>query len=94
MLVPCGSDFAGLQVERGRIDAIAQTGRFRAIGEHMPQVGVAASAPDLDPVHAMTEVIQAGDGRIAYRLEIAGPATAESNLASASNSGASQQTQW
>ena len=42
----------------------------------MPQVGVAASAPDLDPMHAMTEVIQAGNGRIAYRLEIAGPATA------------------
>src|SRR5690606_20071354 len=54
--------------------------RSGTVGEYVPQVCIAARALDFDTVHAMAEVIGAGDGVVAHRLKIARPATARGKL--------------
>ena len=67
-LVPIGalrvlSFFAAfLEIQRGRVDAVTQPRRARAVGEHVPQVPAAAGAADLGADHAVAAVL---DGRLA-----------------------------
>src|SRR5690554_7117898 len=42
----------------------------------MPQVGIAAGAQHLDPVHAVAEVLGGGDRCFAHRRPVAGPTAA------------------
>src|SRR5688500_13699784 len=42
---------AAIELERCRIDAVAQSGRRRAILEYMPQVRIAVSAQHFCPAH-------------------------------------------
>src|SRR5690606_13391952 len=60
-----------LEIQGRGIDAVAQPGRRRPVGEHMPQVRLAAGAADLDPVHAV-----AGVQVLAHRRPVQGPGVA------------------
>ena len=51
------------KVEAGGVNAIALSGRARAIVEDMPEMAAAATASDLDPVHAIAEILKRLDGR-------------------------------
>src|SRR5689334_20221614 len=46
-----------LEVERRRVHAVAEAGRPRAVGEDVPEVGVAAAAEDLGPPHEEAAVV-------------------------------------
>jgi len=63
------------KAKAGRVDAVALSGRLRAIIENMPQMAAAATAPDFGPVHAMAEILKRLDGRRVNVIE-RGPATA------------------
>lgn len=63
------------QLQRCRIDAVTQTGRRWPVGEHMAQMSIAFATLHFDAVHAVAEIIQAGNGIFTERLKVAGPAT-------------------
>ena len=50
-----------LEVERQRVDAVAQAGGLRAVGEDVAEVAAAAGAGDLDAAHAVADVLVGGD---------------------------------
>ena len=50
-----------LEVQRQRVDTVAQPGRCRAILEHVAEVGIAPGAQHLDASHAMAGVGMSGD---------------------------------
>src|SRR5687768_3964620 len=77
---PAGSLLARLQAERGRVDAVAQPGRRRAVREQVAQVGVAAAASHLDPPHAVAVVLVQPDVLAVDRLPEARPAGARVEL--------------
>src|SRR5690606_12376154 len=64
------------EVQRGRVDAVAQPGRRRTVGEHMPQVRITARAAGLDAAHAMAEVFVLGHGFDVHGRVEARPAAA------------------
>src|SRR3546814_19077134 len=49
------------ELERHRVDAVAQAGRRRAVGEDMALVAATARAGRLDADHAVGPVFDAGD---------------------------------
>src|SRR5215813_9417702 len=63
------------KVEAGGVNAVALAGRSRAIIEDMPEMAATATAPDLDPVHAIAKILQRLDGCRIHVVE-RGPATA------------------
>ena len=65
-----------IQRQRGRIDAVAQAARFRAILEDMAKVGIAATAQNFNARHAMPDVLTSGDAVGLVRLPKARPAAA------------------
>ena len=67
------------KVEAGRVNAIALPGRSWAIIEDMPQMATAATAADLDAVHAMAKILIRLDGCWVHVVE-RGPATARLKL--------------
>uniref|UniRef100_A0A0N4Z8I6 DNA helicase n=1 Tax=Parastrongyloides trichosuri TaxID=131310 RepID=A0A0N4Z8I6_PARTI len=71
----------GRKAERHRVDAVAQTGRRRAVGEHMAQMAAAAGAADLGADHAVAGVADLAHVRLVERREEAGPAGAALELA-------------
>src|SRR5690606_35899907 len=66
----------GLELQRSRIDAVTQSGRFRAIRKDVPQVGIAARAQSFGPAHAVAGIQRLFDAVIGQRLVEAWPATA------------------
>ena len=50
-------------MEAGRVNAVALSGRSWTIVEDVPQMAATATAPYLDPVHAMTEILKRVDDR-------------------------------
>src|SRR5260221_5204489 len=65
-----------LELQRGRIQAVAQPRRLRAIGEDVAQVGVAAAANDLGPHHEMAFIGHERDAVVVERLPETRPAGA------------------
>src|SRR5690348_5132426 len=65
-----------LQVEGGRVEAIAQAGRFGPVLEDMAEMGVAAAAQHLDPPHEQAAVVLGGDAVLGHRRPEARPAGA------------------
>ena len=59
-----------------RVDAVAQAGGSRPVGEHVAEVGVATAAQYLGAAHAMADVRFRGDVVRLDRLPEAGPAAA------------------
>src|SRR5688572_28834510 len=57
--VSCAAFF--IEVERRRVDAIAQSGRLRPVLEYVPQMRVTAAAHGFSPAHAVARVIFGGD---------------------------------
>ena len=51
-----------LEVERERVDAVAQAGRLRAVEEDVAEVGAAGRAPHLRTAHAVAQVFLRLDG--------------------------------
>src|SRR5690606_28501316 len=74
------SGVARLKIEGGGVDAVTQSGRRGTVREHVSQMRIAARALDFDTVHTVTEIVDAGDGAVAYRLETAPPAAAGGKL--------------
>src|SRR3989338_7673248 len=64
------------QLERCRVDAITQPCWRRPVGKYMAQVSIALGTFDFDAVHAVIEVIQAGDGLAVDGLEVTRPTAA------------------
>src|SRR5215467_13315815 len=56
-----------IQIQRHRVDAVAQAGRLRAIVKDMPQVSIAAAAFHLGSQHAVTPI-----GFFFHRLTLRG----------------------
>jgi len=48
----------GVEDQRRAVDAVAQTGRRRSIGEHMAQMGTAPGAAHFGAHHAVAVVFQ------------------------------------
>ena len=48
---------SGSKPRAQRVDAVAQAGGLRAVGEHVAEVAAAAGAGDLDAAHAVAEVL-------------------------------------
>src|SRR5262249_42194654 len=65
-----------LEVGRRGGHAVAEAGRPRAVGEDVPEVGVAAAAEDLGPLHEEAPVVLGLDGLGCDRLGEARPAGA------------------
>src|SRR5215217_4585033 len=65
-----------VEIERGGVDAVAQTRRRRAVREDMAEVAAAAGAQDLGAHHAVRRVNLLLDRVRAARREERGPATA------------------
>src|SRR6266851_6639552 len=65
-----------LQLQRRRIDAVAQSGRAGAVLEHMPEMAVALRAQHFGPDHAMADVALLVDVALQRRLGKARPAAA------------------
>ena len=63
-----------LEIERDRVDAIAQTRRSRAIVEDVPEVGAATGAGDFDAAHAKAQVFALVDAVGVDGVKKAGPA--------------------
>src|SRR5258706_9384442 len=64
----------GLEAQRRRVHAVAQTGRTRPIWEHVAQMGAAVAAPRLGAGHAVALVDLLLDCVGTERLEEARPA--------------------
>lgn len=62
--------------QRGRIDAIAQTGGFRAIVEDMTQMRITSAAQNFGTHHAMPGILLLADAVSLNGLPEAGPAAA------------------
>ena len=72
-----------LEGERGGVDAVAQAGGSRAVGEDVAEVAAAAGAGHFDAAHAEAAVLVLDDG---FRLggdHEAGPAAAGVELGAA-----------
>src|SRR6266478_5376249 len=65
-----------LQLQRRRIDAVAQSGRAGAVLEHMPEMAVALRAQHFGPDHAVADVALLVDVALQRRLGKARPAAA------------------
>src|SRR3989344_4362092 len=65
-----------LQLQRGRVDAIAQTGRLWPVGEDMPEMRAALAAMHLGEAHEKAAVILFTDILGFHRRVEAGPAGA------------------
>src|SRR3981189_470990 len=65
-----------LQLQRRRIDAVAQAGRAGAVLEHMAEMAVALRAQHLGPDHAVADVAFLVDMALQRRLGKARPAAA------------------
>src|SRR5579863_7323214 len=63
-----------VELETGRVDAVALAGRVRAVVENMPQMAPAAAAEHLDAVHAVAEVVARLDGALVRDIPEARPA--------------------
>ena len=74
--------FAG-EVERGGVDAVAQAGGTRAVGEDVAEVPATTGAGDLDAPHAVAPVLVLSDGFGAGGDHEAGPAAAGVELGAA-----------
>src|SRR5687768_7194079 len=68
------------KVQGDAVDAVAQAGRRRAVGEHVAEVSAAAAAVHLGPHHAVG-AIHGGLDRSLERLEEARPSRAALELA-------------
>ena len=58
-----------------RIDAVAQTGGFRTIGEHVAEMGTTLGTKNLSAHHAQTLILSHDDGIAVDHLVKARPAT-------------------
>src|SRR3546814_17702219 len=67
---------ARIQLQRRRIDAIAQAGRLRPIRKHVAEMCVTARAQYLDAAHAVRAVLARNHCFIRGRIEEARPAGA------------------
>src|SRR6266478_2782152 len=65
-----------LQLQRRRIDAVAQSGRAGAVLEHMPEMAVALRAQHFGPDHAVADVALLVDVALQRRLGKTRPAAA------------------
>src|SRR6266851_1783183 len=65
-----------VELQRQRIDAVAQARGLRPILEDVAEVGVALRAQHLGPAHAMARVDLGGHGLLVQRLPEARPAAA------------------
>src|SRR5712691_11036814 len=65
-----------LQLQRRRIDAVAQSGRAGAVVEHMPEMAVALRAQHFGPDHAVADVALLVDVALQRRLSKTRPAAA------------------
>src|SRR5579864_1542819 len=68
------------ELQRDRVDAIAQPGRRRAVGEDVALVAVAAGAAGLDPDHAVADIAHGDHVPLVERRVEAGPAGAALEL--------------
>src|SRR4051794_2425567 len=68
------SPSARLQLQGGRVDAVAESGRRWAVGEDVAEVAATAAACDLGPGHEVAPVLVLGDLIRADRPVEAGPA--------------------
>jgi hypothetical protein len=66
-------------MQAGGVYAVALPGRSWAIVEDMAQMAAAAAAPDLDPVHAIAEILQRLN-RSRFHIGERGPAAARIEL--------------
>src|SRR5262245_22571533 len=64
------------KLQRGRSDAVAQSGRLRPVVEDVTEMGVAAAAQDFDAAHAVAVIGFGRDVLFRSRLPEAGPASA------------------
>ena len=71
---------SALEVERARVDAVAQAGRVRAVVEDMAEVAAARRAHDLGANHPVARVGLRDDAVERRRLEEARPAAARLEL--------------
>ena len=67
-------NFVGGEIQRRRVDAVAQPGRPRPVGEQVAEVGVAARAQHLGAAHAVRFVDPLRHRRLVDRRMEAGPA--------------------
>src|ERR1041384_6506589 len=74
-LIMYGSS-AGFEAQRGRVDAVAQAGRRRAVREYVAEGGVAEGADERGSHHAVAAVDFFDDVVRVQRAEIARPAAA------------------
>src|SRR5207302_10116123 len=65
-----------VQAERGRVDAVAQAGRGRAVGKHVAQVGITTAAGDLCASHPVAGIALKSDVVLIQWLPEARPARA------------------
>ena len=65
-----------LELQRRRIEAVAQTSRLRAVVEYMPQVRVTAIANNLGADHEQATILHLADYLVIDGLEETGPARA------------------
>src|SRR5690606_15797177 len=63
-----------LELERQRVNAVAQPCGGRAIGKYMAQMGIADIAQHLGPYHAVTYVAFFSNKSCIERFEVTGPA--------------------
>jgi len=81
------------ETERGRIDAVAQTARFRrAVLEHMAEVTVPMSRPNFGSGHAMAEILLVNDIFSLDRPSETRPPQPLSNLSNEVNRGSPDTT--
>ena len=82
------SVLCGLELQGQRVDAVAQAGRGRAVGEHMAEVAAAPCAGDLGAAHAERLVLVLLDRPLRQGLVKLGHPDPESNLVEVGNSSA------
>src|SRR5207245_10584640 len=79
------------ELQRGGVEAVAMTGRRWPVGEHVPEVTVAAPATDLDALHAVRAVAQEREVVGVERLVERRPAGARAGLGRDQDGGQSWQ---
>ena len=64
------------ELQTNRIDAVTQTGRLRAVGKHMTQMGAATGTPHFGATHTVGIIEFKLQGLRVRRLEVTRPTTA------------------
>src|SRR5262245_9121359 len=76
MLFPDIGSRLAVELQRCRVDAVAQPRGLGTVVEHVPEVGVADGADHFGPVHEKSVVVLGSNVCRIDRLPIAGPAAA------------------